>query len=392
VKRFLVLLVLIAGGIAAASFAVPTNAAVVDGQAITQNQLDADVTAIANSSDYGCYLSAQQALETGEAASLEVDGVEQPGSVATSTSTAAFVANYLDTAIGHQLILHLAGQHHVRVTSQGLQSARTAFATEITSVISQYFQDGGHCGTASQPPTGKDVLATMPAAFVQENAQFDASVAALEEDESGTSTADQLAYYDSHRSMFENACFTVAPYTSASAAESARGLVYEGEPFAKLASQVTGGGPQACEDLYSWVSALPPTSGLQKLPLNTVSAPIAYQGQYLLLELTKSSPLAFSAAQADVVQALEALGASRTENALNKLERHATVVVDPRYGVWKRDGAQVLVPAQPSPSDVLRAGVNSPSTTTTTTPASPAGTPSSTPSTTSGSSSSGQSG
>jgi hypothetical protein len=379
VKRFLVLLVVVAGGLAVASFTVPTNAAVVDGQAITQNQLNADVTAIANSADYTCYLNAQQAVESsGQAAPLPaVDGVEQPGHLATSST--AFVANYLETAIGHQLVLKLAAEHHVRVTSQEVKDAHTGFANEISSILSDYSQAGEHCWEGAQPPTGADVLATMPAAFVQENAQFDASVAALEESLVGG----PRAYYDSHRSLFETACFTIAPYSTVSAAESARGLVYEGASFASLASQVAGGGPQACEDLFGVVSALPSTADLTKLALNTVSAPISYGGQYLLVEITKRTPLSYSAAQADIEAAAQSAGATKTEKKLDTLELHATVVLDPRYGVWKPEHAEVLPPAQPPASDVLRAAVNSPITTTpTTTPTTPA----------TGSSPSGQSG
>lgn len=41
------------------------------------------------------------------------------------------------------------------------------------------------------------------------------------------------------------------------------------------------------------------------------------------------------------------------------VERHATVSVDPRYGVWVPQSAQVLVPFVPQKSDVLNPDANS---------------------------------
>jgi hypothetical protein len=50
-KRFLVLLVVLAGGVAWAAFSVPSNAATVNGSAISQQDLNSDVSAKANSAD-----------------------------------------------------------------------------------------------------------------------------------------------------------------------------------------------------------------------------------------------------------------------------------------------------------------------------------------------------
>ena len=40
------------------------------------------------------------------------------------TATTAFVANYLETKIGHQLVLQLAAERHVTVTQAELATAR----------------------------------------------------------------------------------------------------------------------------------------------------------------------------------------------------------------------------------------------------------------------------
>ena len=76
-KRFIVALIIAAGGLAAAAFTIPKNAATVHGTAVTQNQLNADVTAIAKSPDYQCYLNAQAYLESmGQQITAPVVGVK----------------------------------------------------------------------------------------------------------------------------------------------------------------------------------------------------------------------------------------------------------------------------------------------------------------------------
>ena len=61
-KRLIVLLIVLAGGLAAAAFVVPSNAASVDGVSISQQQVDSDLHAIAGSADYQCFLNAEEAV------------------------------------------------------------------------------------------------------------------------------------------------------------------------------------------------------------------------------------------------------------------------------------------------------------------------------------------
>ena len=63
-KRFLVLLVVLAGGVAWAAFSIPSNAATVNGTNISQQDLNSDVSAIANSAYYQCYLNSEEYLSS----------------------------------------------------------------------------------------------------------------------------------------------------------------------------------------------------------------------------------------------------------------------------------------------------------------------------------------
>ncbi len=61
-KRFLVLLLVLVAGVVAAALAVPSNAATVNGSAISQDSLNSEVHAIAASVPYQCYLNSQAYL------------------------------------------------------------------------------------------------------------------------------------------------------------------------------------------------------------------------------------------------------------------------------------------------------------------------------------------
>ena len=106
-KRLIVLLIVLAGGLAAAAFAVPSNAATVNGVVDQPRAVNSDLHAIASRADYQCFLNAEEAVATdGETACRPSTAAARPATAASHpTVTDGFAANYLDTAIGHQLVL-----------------------------------------------------------------------------------------------------------------------------------------------------------------------------------------------------------------------------------------------------------------------------------------------
>jgi hypothetical protein len=135
-----------------------------------------------------------------------------------------------------------------------------------------------------------------------------------------------------------------------------------GTPFAQVAAQTQGGGPQRCIILYSLENSLPAGSGVQDLPLGTVSSPIAVNNDYLLIEVTKRTPTPFAAAIAEVRAALQNAGADKARSVIDAAEKEASISVDQRYGQWTPARAQVIAPVSPPPDDVLNAAVDSPGT------------------------------
>ncbi len=370
-KRLIVLLIVLAGGLAAAAFSVPSNAATVNGASISQNTVNSDLTAIAHSSDYQCFLNAEELVGTQGASGLPpIDGVGQPtGSDAHPAVTASFASNYVDTLIGHELVLELAAQEHLRVDAVDVTSAHTQLLGQMTAILQDVAGSQYACGAGTTALTAADVLGTMPASFVKRTVQFDATVNVFEDHQAGvgSSPAELENYFNAHASSFDTACFTVAEYTSQSAAQTAAAQVTAGTPFAQVATQATGGGPQGCDILYGIASSLPAGSNLESLPVGAVSSPIAVStSDYLLVQITSRTSTSFAKAESEVRAAVESAGSDKARTVINAAEKKAKISVDRRYGKWTPAKAQIKPPVSPLVVDVLNAAVNSPGTTTAT--------------------------
>ncbi len=78
------------------------------------------------------------------------------------------------------------------------------------------------------------------------------------------------------------------------------------------------------------------------------------------MQITSRKPTGYATAKQVVAEVVQESGATATQKAITATERHASVSVDPRYGVWVPVAASVFTPLTPSPSDVLNAPANEP--------------------------------
>ena len=362
-KRLIVLLIVLAGGLAAAAFVVPSNAASVNGVGISQQQVDSDLNAIAGSSDYQCFLNAEEAVGSdGESSLPSLSGSVPIGEAGSRpTVTAGFAANYLNTVITHQVVFSLAAARHVRVTTAALAAARQDLTAQTNEILSEVTGSKFACTSGGEALTAKEVLASMPSSFVDANARFDATVNVLEDDLAGVGSteADFQRYYANHAADFDEACFTVGDYSSESDAEAAVAQVTSGTPFSTVVASASGGQSSGkCYILASVAASLPAGSDLETLALNTVSSPIADGSSYLLLEITSRTPTPYAAARSAVESAVQDVGAAKAGTVIEAAEKKADVTVDRRYGQWTATSAEVLPPTSPAAVDVLNPSVN----------------------------------
>jgi hypothetical protein len=356
-----------AGGVAAAAFLVPSDAATVNGASISQDTLHSDVNAIASSAYYQCYLNSQEYISSQGTQELPpVVGAGTGQDVGDHpTATAAFTSNYLSTEIAHQLVYEVADQRHVTVTPAQLVTARADLTNQVSGIMTEILQtQQGQdvtygCSLTGQPITGKQVLDSMPASFVDAQVQFVATATVLQEDMSGvgSSDADLETYFNAHTSQFDTVCITAAGFTSETAAQEAAAQVAFGTPFATVAASANGG-PQGCHLLPQFEAELPSDAGLGTLATGAISDPINLNSSYALVQITKRTPSTFLEAKSAVANAAEQKGAGAIQKALTADERHSSVSVNPQYGVWTSVNASVATPLTPDPSWVLNAAAN----------------------------------
>jgi hypothetical protein len=368
VKRFLIVLVLLAGGLTWAALGVPTNAATVNGTTISQSHLDSDLSAIAKSPEYQCYLAAQEFQGTeGQALPPPLSGAGQTEAGGThSIVTTAFASQYLNAQIGQQVLFSLAAKRGIHATAKQVSAAEGRLRSQfekVMKVAAQYQADISAC-----PPgltlTGKAVVDSMPSSFLDETARYDATGLLLINAALPSTTAYQMQYFDAHRSNFATVCFTVAEYSSESDAAMGYQQAAAGTPFAQVAESAgTGSGPQGCQDLYGIAEELSSVVNLLTLKDNVVTQPLSIGGAYLLLEITSRTPAKFAAVQTAVRDAVAGEANTVVEKSLQKSNSQANVSVNPRYGRWDPSSAEVAVPSTPSVGDVFNAVANDPLTT-----------------------------
>jgi hypothetical protein len=378
VKRFIVVLVVLAGGLAWASLGAPSNAATVNGTAISQDRLNDDLSAIAGSAQYQCYLAADEYVSSnGEQELPQVDGASQSeGAGPHPTVTTAFASYYLDTLIGHQFLLNEAAHRDLHPTSTQIESAKADLTAQITDTMSEASQVQSELSACAGlgTLTGAEVLATVPPSFVQQTATFDATGELLVNALAPPTAGDEKKYLAAHQSAFDTVCITVAQYSSQSDATAGYSKVSSGTPFAQVAaSAATGSGPQGCQVLYGIANELSSVTDLFTLKDNVVTKPIAVDGSYLLLDITSRTPTSFAKARSAVRAALQQSGNTDVQRLLLKKEGHSAVTVNPRYGTWKPATAQILVPTTPTVDDVLNPVVNDPGSASSATPATSGG-------------------
>lgn len=355
-KRFLALLVVLAGLVVAAALAMPSNAMTVNGAAVGQQALVSDLSAIAGSDGYQCYLVAELTLQgQGTSGLFPVTGAGSSPSTPRSYNT-TFVRYWLAQLATDELVTQQVAARNLVVSQADLALARTTLSQQTAAVLDEYQRStGGSCGT-----TAAGVLASVPATFRNELVQAQAERDLLLVHEAGyaLTPASLRRYYAGHRATFDTICVSYVSFDSESAAAAAQAAVASGTPIAQAGSET----PLGCA-VSATITTLPPS--VTSLAVGKVSAPLAEgtgTGRYALLTVTKRTATAFPSARTAVEAALLDAGSRRTDALLASANRRATVTADPRYGQVRPRTVALGAPASPPPATLVNPTANLPST------------------------------
>lgn len=355
-KRFLVFLVVVAGLVVGASLLMTAGAASVNGQDVTQQSLESDLSAIAGSTGFQCYLQAQLTL-SGQ--SVSTQGLFPVAGAGSSSSTAetyntTFARYWLSQRLSDDLVSQAVADRHLTVTAADQAVGRVTLSREITSVLARYQQaTGASCGT-----TASGLLASLPATFRAElvQAQTDQAVLLAHEAGYGLGTASLHRYYTAHRTRFTTICVSYVSFDSKTAAAAAQASIAAGTPITQTGTEV----PLGCA-MRATITSLP--TSVTSLGVGQVSAPFpegTATGRYALLTVTKRTATGYASARTAVEAALLSAGARRTNALLTVANRRAVVTADPRYGLVRPHTVALAAPLSPPSTTLLDPTANLP--------------------------------
>jgi parvulin-like peptidyl-prolyl isomerase len=304
-------------------------AAIVNGQVISQQQLDSELQAIQHNRAYAQRLQSQ---------GLPIQGQGQD----------SFDTRFADAVLNQDILFTLIQQavshRHVPITSSDLRSARA-------DLISSY---GGAAAFDAFPPSYRDQL-------VRDSAEVTALEASL--GKVSVSSGSLHRYYRSHRSQFRTVCVSVVLVPTMVRAQQAERALRQGISFSKVSRNFSvdpylraNGGAIGCALPQQFSSRLGSRLGhaLASLGRGQVTAPIHIQPGWVVATVTSSKALPFAQAGPAIRASLLQGSTSRVSAYLETLTRRATVTVDPRYGSFKAKGAasSVQPPRLPPTKDL----------------------------------------
>lgn len=337
-RRFLVSLVALALGalaLSACDAQVTPYAARVDGATVSQATLDAALNSVASDPGYRCV------IETTSGGAANVTGAG-PG-----TYNATFAAAVLSLLVEADALKVAVAKMHLLIG---------AFADQVAR--SQLPQNFG-------PPTGSTCSATGAEVFNGLSARYRTVLIGLQADEDvlaakaigvPLTTAGITAYESRHRKESTLECTRVIEVASKQKASELAIAIHSGVSFASVAmrnsidsTSAPKGGSLGC--ILPATLVAPLGSVIASLRVGELSAPVAFQRDWLLFEVTSRSPDSL----VDVAtRAVLPAGTAKATAALARVVKAARVTVDPSYGTWTkvRGAFQVRPPSGP-PLDLV---------------------------------------
>ncbi len=304
-------------------------AAIVNGQVISQQQLDSELLAIQHNRSYAQRLQSQ---------GLPVEGQGQN----------SFDIRFADAVLNQDILFSLIQQavrhRHLSITPSDLRSARA-------DLISTY--------------GGAALFDAFPSSYRDQLIRYSADVTALEASlgKVSVSSGSLHRYYRSHRSQFRTVCVSVVLVPTMVRAQQAERALRHGISFSKVSRNYSvdpylraNDGAIGCALPQQFSSRLGGRLGhaLASLRPGQVTAPVHIQAGWVVATVTSSKPLPFAQAGPAIRGSLLQGSSNRVDAFLEALTRRATVTVDPRYGSFVAKGASSSVqpPSLPPTKDL----------------------------------------
>lgn len=231
-KRFLVLLVVLALVLVAAWRYLPSNAAVVNGSDITKDALNDDLAVITNPDNAG-YLCLLTGELTGTPVTFNAEGsggsTRSTGS--SPTVAASVTSDWLTLMIENELYAQKVADQGLTVNANDMSLAKTEFSAEVNNAAASCTTLTG----TSAAQSGTTVLSGLPSSFIheQEVALADRSLLYAHAAGFGLSAAELSRFYQTHPDAVATLCVNETEVSTTAEAQAIKTAVAAGTPFAQ---------------------------------------------------------------------------------------------------------------------------------------------------------------
>ncbi|MGH9067987.1 MAG: peptidylprolyl isomerase [Acidimicrobiales bacterium] len=303
-------------------------AAIVNGQVISQQTLTNELDAISTNRAYA------QSLQRGSSG-LVIKGQGSNGHT--------YDTRFVDAVLSRQISFSLI---HQAVVKRGLTISPSDLALAKAD--------------AAQSVGGTQVFSSFPGSYQDALVRHSADVTALESSlaKVPVGPAALQRYYQAHPKQFRNYCVTVVAVTSKAQALTIRSAIAGGTSPAQAAKAVSGAqeGSLGCHLPSAYAGRFGPSfaHALQGLTTGQLSQPVQTSLGWLVAKLDKTQAVPFSQATPAIRAALLGGSTAKAVSYIDKLEKAASVKVDPRYGRFSTSKTVlgVTAPAPPPSKDL----------------------------------------
>lgn len=310
----------------AACGAVTPYAATVNGERITQRELDAELEAIRENESY---------VEGIEAGQLQVLGAGE------DTFSTAFVSRVLTRQIYLELVDQEVAEREIEVTDAARRQAEA-------DVIA------GFRG-AGDPPTGVPaVYQRFPESYRDLLVDRTAKVNVLQQALAGVNVDDAAIrrFYEENPDRFQQTCSRHVLLEQRPEAEAAAARIAAGEDFGTVARELSKdpgsaqqGGDLGCVGPGNFVPEF--ETAMESLQPGQTSGIVETQFGFHLIQVTDRRPQPLAEVESQIRQELLADAEDEFNGWVSEAVGSAKVTVNPRYGRFVRDGDRIeVVPPQ----------------------------------------------
>jgi len=347
VKKFLGLVLAIAIVVTATVTlfpAKPSNAATVNGAAISTKSLNEDLTAISANDGYSCYVTAAANQASG-ASLVGIDGATP------RTFNTSFAAFWLSERISGLAAEQYVAEHNLKITNADLATASKNLALSISDAAVPSASNPSAC-----PYNGAQVLAQMPKWFVAEQVKVQAAHEAILREVNSLSPVEAgKAYFAAHPEAFDTICLSAIVgqgqdiVHAQQAIEKGASFADAARQFSRNAEAAKGGGIGCFDPTSQSYAAVQNYVG--NLSAGKTTPPFSpQQGVYALLHVDSRTHAADYAPLAPLAENLaRGIAQQAASNAVSGGLSTATVVVNSFYGNWSTANKQYRV-VPPSPT------------------------------------------